>query len=394
MPPSGTAGDKPPPGQPGERAVIGKLVSPTPMFYFDAAEGQWRLLPVLGTVSPGDRLISPPTFRNSVSLKSGLTFYLLSDSEMAVDLAEDGKAPVLDLRHGRTVVMTASDLDTKLYVRVAGHDALVVLRDVTATLVVEARPQERRGVDPVAHPKPLVVDVYSAAGQITWEEAGRAHDLTAPARLTLGSDGAIAEQAPAWVTSDQLRDIDKTAAEMFHQELRQLAVDGRSLVVGLLELTDHRRQEVQALAVRSLAAVDVMEPLVAALSNREQAGWWSAHIDTLRLHANLSAERATMVKSAFESVRRSDGDALFRTLWGYSNEQLTAEGEAQKLVDYLEHPNLDFRVLAINCLREITGATGSYRPTATAAEQRSSLRSWRQKLESGQIVHDEPGQRP
>ncbi|MBI1903863.1 MAG: hypothetical protein HYS13_22395 [Planctomycetia bacterium] len=388
LPAAGTSAEKPPPAQPAERAVMGKLVSPTPMFSSEAAGQPWRLLPVLGTVSPGDRLISPPTFRNSISLKSGVTVYLLSESEMALDLAEDGKTPRLDLRHGRIVVTTTSDLDTKFLVRVAGHDALVVLRDVAATLVVEARPQERRGVDPVAHPKPLVVDVYSAAGQITWEEAGRAHDLTAPARLTLGADGPVAEKAPAWMTSDLLRDIDKSAADVFNDELRRQAVEGRSLVRGLLELTDHRRPEVQALAIRSLAAVDVLEPLVAALNNKTQVGAWNAHLETLRLHVNLGSERAVQVKSAFESVRRSDGDELFRMLWGYSNEQLTMEGQAQKLVDYLEHPNLDFRVLAINCLRDITGTTGSYRLTAT--DQRSSVRSWKQKLDSGQIVHDEP----
>src|SRR4029077_3589185 len=74
---------------------------------------------------------------------------------------------------------------------------------------------------------------------------------------------------------------------------------------------------------------------------------------------------------AFERQRGKDGGELYRMLWGYSKENL-ADGAAAKLVEYLDHDNMDFRVLAFHNLHQVVGATFNYRPEQTAARNQRS----------------------
>ncbi len=95
------------------------------------------------------------------------------------------------------------------------------------------------------------------------------------------------------------------------------------------------------------------------------------------------------VRKAFETRRGAKGSELYRMLWGYSAQQL-ASGAAQRLVNDLDHSDLDFRVLAFWNLRHITGYSLYYRPETPAAQRKQSIKKWVQKLESGLIVPKEP----
>jgi hypothetical protein len=83
---------------------------------------------------------------------------------------------------------------------------------------------------------------------------------------------------------------------------------------------------------------------------------------------------------------KAKGDALYRMLWGYSPDQLEA-GDAKRLVEDLSHADLEFRVLSLWNLRQITGLfIASYRPEWPEEKRRKGAAAWRQKLESGRIV--------
>ena len=62
-------------------------------------------------------------------------------------------------------------------------------------------------------------------------------------------------------------------------------------------------------------------------------------------------------------------------------------GEAARLVGYLEHEDLDYRVLGSWCLSEITGKGFNvfYRPQAPIEARNSYIRDWKNRLERGQI---------
>jgi hypothetical protein len=96
-----------------------------------------------------------------------------------------------------------------------------------------------------------------------------------------------------------------------------------------------------------------------------------------------SQQTAAQVREAFQHQRGpDDGPALFRMLWGY-NEQQIADGATGRLLELLDHDDLDYRVLAIWNLRRITGLNLPYYPDHSADERRRHIQRWRDKLQTG-----------
>ena len=78
-------------------------------------------------------------------------------------------------------------------------------------------------------------------------------------------------------------------------------------------------------------------------------------------------------------------------LCGYTAEQIgqTPEqvktGAVAKLIDRLEDDSLDYRVLAIQDLWEITGKKLMPNPSASLAERTQNVKRWRARLEAGEL---------
>jgi len=73
-------------------------------------------------------------------------------------------------------------------------------------------------------------------------------------------------------------------------------------------------------------------------------------------------------------------------LWGYSPAGLKAGGSA-KLVGYLSRESLDFRVLAMENLRRITGKTFAYK---SPTKQKGPIGRWLTAEKNGEIVYKTP----
>ena len=76
--------------------------------------------------------------------------------------------------------------------------------------------------------------------------------------------------------------------------------------------------------------------------------------------------------------------------WGYTKDQLQ-NGEAAKLVGYLESDELAFRAVANEDLKETTGKMIPYIASDTPLNRRQPVRRWQEELKSGRIIPREPG---
>jgi hypothetical protein len=72
-------------------------------------------------------------------------------------------------------------------------------------------------------------------------------------------------------------------------------------------------------------------------------------------------------------------------LWGYSDSDING-GAAVKLVEFLDHEQLDYRVLSFWNLQSISGKTLAYRPEYTAAKRRGAVQQWKDRLQDGKIL--------
>ncbi len=108
---------------------------------------------------------------------------------------------------------------------------------------------------------------------------------------------------------------------------------------------------------------------------------------------SLSPESAKKVYQALVDQRGKPAAAdLYEMLCGYNTEQVgqTPEqmktGAIAKLINWLEDDSLDYRVLAVQDLWEITGKRLMPNPAASLAERRGNIKVWRSRLESGQLT--------
>ena len=92
----------------------------------------------------------------------------------------------------------------------------------------------------------------------------------------------------------------------------------------------------------------------------------------------LDPKLAEKLRSTLEARHNNQAADIYRMLWGYSESQL-ADGAAKELVNSLDHSEIDFRVVAIVTLQEITGKNTTY---SAAEESPRSRRTafWRRSL--------------
>jgi hypothetical protein len=60
-------------------------------------------------------------------------------------------------------------------------------------------------------------------------------------------------------------------------------------------------------------------------------------------------------------------------------------GALLKLIDWLEDDSLDYRVLAVQDLQELTGKRLMPNPAAGLPERTQNVRRWRSRLEAGDL---------
>jgi hypothetical protein len=132
--------------------------------------------------------------------------------------------------------------------------------------------------------------------------------------------------------------------------------------------------------------VGKFEPFVEALNDPEQKTWRSRLIESLEEALALGPDVAAAIRQAF--VRRHGdelGLELYRLLQGVDGEALK-RGAAKRLVDYLHHDQLDFRLLALWNLIRVTGIGQTTRLQDPKASRFQIARRWEQRLEDDEIV--------
>ncbi|MBW3598588.1 MAG: hypothetical protein KY475_15115, partial [Planctomycetes bacterium] len=271
-----------------------------------------------------------------------------------------------------------------------GREGEVTFTEASSLMAVQVRRYRSPGIDPEAGLAHRMVEIYAVRGGLVWREpehpeqpinAGETFAFLDDARGGVSPSDA----PPQWVSGKDVERADEIAA----QEMEELLVTERLLGLSLLELAEHRKSEIRALAVRCLMYLNLFEPFVDALRDDLQKSYRDDHFIEIQRALARSPETAAEIRIALEKVRgKAAGDQLYRLLWSYSPDDLE-KGAAQQLVQYLEHEDLDFRVLAIENLRRITGTTLLYFPEVAEVRRRTPVQRWRDKLQSGEIKYSE-----
>jgi hypothetical protein len=378
--------------------------------YSDQA-GAWFRLAARSAVANGDRLLALPAFRPKITLTSGVHVDLSGGTQIVVRTAEAAEAnslpgantstPALEVVYGRIVLVNTANEDNQVVLKLGPTIAAARLAR-GATLAVEVERTYVPGRDPRTSPAPLVARLYVPKGEVVWRVGDGETTIGEPARWTIadGVVSAISADAtpPEWIDEEPVEQrSEQLGAQVIAESLDvQRPVDNQLLE----QFQTARRREVKSLAARSSIHVGLFVPFVEALRDSDQRPNWKTHIESLRAAMALSPESATKVWQTLVEQRGEKAAAdLYEMLCGYDRDQIgrTPEemdtGALARLIGWLEDDNLDYRVLAVHDLREITGKNLLSNPAGSLSERVPGVRRWRERLKAGELMPLEDGQR-
>jgi len=390
---------------PGPTELGTYLSGKTVLLRYDEPQGGWFRVEPRSAVVAGERLLALPEFRPQVTLASGVMLDLsggtqivmmTGDAERGAGL-EDAPAevPMIDILYGRIILINTSNSEKRVRIKVGTNIGEARLKQ-NATLAVEVERPYVPGNDPRTMPAPMVVRMFVPDDGVTWKDASGEVVVDKPSRWTLTEGAApevVADSAPPeWI--DQEPVVHLSEQRYGAPVIENTLVSDRPVDIQLLELFKGRdRREVKSLVTRSSIHVGLIAPFVDALRDSEQK-WptWRTHIETLRAAMAHSPESAELVFKALVDQRgRSAAADLYEMLCGYNAEQIGTNteqlktGALAKLIDWLEQDSLDYRVLAVHDLWEITGKQLMPNPAANATVRKQSVRRWRDRLQAGEL---------
>lgn len=367
---------------------------------YNADQDDWIRVPPRSPISTGDQLLTLPRFFTHVVL-ADVNTYLSGGTRINIPLEEFETATSdaelnLEVIYGRAMFNAGLNgnriailVDDQLReFKLAGSSSLVV--DVQRVFVP--------GNDYENEAAPTIATWYLTSGSVEWPTATGSTQIIEGQMVWKTIDGideipeAIAE-LPEWIGREPMTNLQRSARDDLAKELEP----GKQVEIRLMELNEGkglgRREEVRILAAAASVYVGEFAPLVMALNDSEQNRAWDDHIHDLRQAMALSPNVAANVREAFVKIRGEEAARdLLEMVRGYNLSQIGETREAvqngalAQLLRWLDHDSLDYRVLAINNIRLITGKKKGYRPDDIEKNRTKNLRRLWAEFESNELM--------
>lgn len=366
---------------------------------YDPQAGAWFRLMPRSTLYTGDKLLALPAFYPKLALASGLHVKMAGGSLITLGpSAAESNEPAIDLAYGKVVIVNTSNAESGLKLSIGGEPADVRLAR-NATLAVDVVPKYEAGKDPRKSPSPIVAELFARDGGILWTDADGKREIPAPAEWKISNGVPTSPSAgadfPDWIDQEP---VEQRSEKLFGVPAVETALNSsRPVEEQLLELYEgSRRREVKSLVARSSVYAGVFVPFVEALRDSDQKASWKMHIDTLRSAMALGPDSAERIyRTLVEQRGQQAADDLYTMLCGYDPAQFASVDEFRtglgtQLVDWMEDDSLDYRVLAVQDMNELTGMRLMSNPAGSPSERARGVRQWRQRLKDGEINLSRP----
>ena len=316
--------------------------------------------------------------------------YLSNNSLMTIrDLA-------LEMSYGKLLLnagLKGSDVSLQV-----GNDLREFHLDSSASLAVDVHRVFVPGSDYGVDNAPVEADWYLTSGSVKWTDAsGATTTIRAPATWKTVNDFDEAPapylDLPRWVDREPLSDLERRARDRFTEEL----VIGLPVELRLQELNEEQRapREVKMLSAEASLYVGEFAPFVNSLNDSDQRVAWRSHIEAMRQALARSPQVAEQLHETFIQLRgREDGENLMQMVRGFTPAEVgttreeVKQGAVIELIRWLEHPSLDYRVLAIYNLDEIKGTKDlkDYRPDGVQRSRGIAVAKIRQLVEDNEFL--------
>lgn len=384
----------------GPRRLGNYLGNDDVLLFYNPDQQNWIRMPPRSPIATGDELLTMPKFFTHVVL-ADVNTYLSGGTRVRIPVepfeSSTSDAPLnLEIVYGRALFNSGLE-GSKISVMVEGQLREFQL-DGSSSLAVDVQRMFVPGNDYENQAAPTIATWYLTSGTVQWPTATGGTQTIRGEMIWRTIDGVdeIPEpvaQLPEWIGREPMTDMERSARDDLSKELRE----NQPVEIRLRELTDGkglgRRKEVRVLAAASSVYVGEFELLVRALEDSDQDRAWDTHIHDLRQAVALSPDVAASVSEAFVKIRGEEAaEDLFEMVQGYNSAQVGTTREAvqmgalAQLIKWLDHERLDYRVLAINNIRSITGKNKVFRPADSVKNRKKNLRRIIAEFESNELM--------
>lgn len=365
---------------------VGRYISDSQLIAtLDRDDNLWYAKQPQEILTAGEQLVVLPPYRPQLALPSAVQLTFAGEGALKMEEPGENKVPRVTIEHGRFLAATAGRPGAQVELNLAGITGIATLVDGDSVLAVKVTRWVPPGSDPETTPREPIVEIYNTNGRVTWQR-GDQPAVDIPARHVHVHQGNEAPQmygpfmSPEWIDYRVVKAIDRESAVA----LEKMVSTERPLNLTLQEVMKDRK--VRPLAARCLAALGEYEAILRELADANQYSFWKSEFDTLRHAISSSPEAATKIRETINLLRQPDAIHIYRLLWGFTDEQLSA-GAAAQLVKFLEHDQIDIRVLAHENLIAVTGPLGYYRPERSASQNKQAIQNWKDRKDKGGVVY-------
>lgn len=364
----------------------------------DPESGAWDRIFSDSEIESGVILVCGPTFRSRLVLDTGAELTLIGPTGLRIDTVGATGTPRLSIDFGRVLIMSTAAEAIAMSIATPAATGLVRLGEGGTTAAVSVDHHRSPGADPAVpgNSRP-VLRLLSVQNKVEWQPPREVDSvsLNTGERLQIVAGGeptiAVPPTIPGWLDSpaEAVSSLEATA----RAGLVGLLSTGVPLELALREAVNFRREEVGALAARTLLTIGMPDSYFGpdgVLNRPGQRTYWPELVESLRQFIDRGPHAAALVAQAAYQLEGEAAEKMLRLLQGFSEAQLERGGDAT-LVAMLDSQVMAVRVLAAETLRQITGTSLYFRADhETAARRSTGVKKWEARLKRGQIRWSEP----
>ena len=355
------------------------------LLLFDDATQSWIRVDSNVQLKEGDRLLGLPAFKSEIEIGTGMLFTVHSTARL--QLGPDADITLFD----GNVLLRNPEENRSQGIRFQGERLELQMSYRNTNVAVETYHRHVPGTDLSDSPPPMphsILRVHAMDRPISVKFLGQSYDI-APGKHLLAFDNfepqvRSTSKRPKWMLTDSRRPADRGAIREWKNRFSDIAD-----LQGWLQTKATQKIQLneRSLATRSLAEMDDFASSVISLGDKSQHAYWDDQYDALRRALTRGSEVQELLLGELQKAHGTDqAELMMEMLRGYDEKQL-ANGAAAKLVNYLEHPNLELRVLAIQNLKRITGRTSDFRPSDSLGRRSARAKGWRKALKNGRVSY-------
>ena len=188
---------------------------------------------------------------------------------------------------------------------------------------------------------------------------------------------------PTWGSASNTDSIMQEARQAYIQEL----TGSDNLVTQLQQLYEgHRLINVRRLAAYSLLELGDASAFVGLLDDGDYRALWDDDIRLMKSFIHREPMNQQQIETALQDYSSDNVGQLISFLGQFSDDQLL-NGVANDMIGHLDSQITVERVIAFNCLQQITGKTLLYKPEVSPQRQTLPIRQWRELLSENRVTN-------